>query len=104
MAIEKLPQRDLQKTRDPVCTTFQQINRRSRYLLYKAVQARDQEALESLILDIEHSIHIASGNLCEILHGAETGSWSFGKYYSMATETLFRAKLEYQKLATITQN
>lgn len=104
MATEKLSQRDLLKTRDPVCTTFRQINRRSRYLLHKAVQAGDQEALESLILDIEHSIHIASGSLCEILHGAETDSWSFGKYYSMAAETLFQAKLEYQKLNMIAQN
>jgi hypothetical protein len=98
MTIEKLPQRDLQKNRDG-CTTFQQLSRRSRYLLRKAVLARDQEALESLILDMEHSLQIAAGNLCEILDGAQTGSGSFGKYYSMTTETLFRAELEYQKLA-----
>jgi hypothetical protein len=96
--MEKLPQRNLQKNRDG-CTTFQQLSRRSRYLLKKAVEARDQEALESLILDMEHSIHIASGNLCEILGGAQTGPGSFGKYYSMAAETLFLAEIEYQKLA-----
>jgi hypothetical protein len=104
MTAEKPSQRDLQKTRDPVCITFQQINRRSRYRLHKAVQARDQEALESLILDIEHSIHTAAGSLCEILHSAQTNSLSFGKYYSMAAETLLQAKLEYQKLIMINGN
>lgn len=104
MASEKLPQRNLQKTGDPRCITFHQINRRSRYLLHKAIQAQDHEALESLILDIEHSIHIAAGSLCEILQGAQISSWSFGKHCSMAAETLYRAKLEYQKLTKITQN
>jgi hypothetical protein len=96
--MEKLPQRNLQKSRDG-CITFQRISRRSRFLLRKAVLARDQEALESLILDMEHSLQIAAGSLCEILDGAQTGPGSFGKYYTMTAETLFRAELEYQKLA-----
>jgi hypothetical protein len=100
MATEKLPQRNLQKSKDASCiTNFRQISRRSRYLLKKALLAQDQEALESLILDMEHSIYIAAGSLCEILQNSQADSSSFGKYYTMAAETLFRAELEYQKLS-----
>lgn len=100
MATEKSLQKNLQTRGDISCiTNFRQISRRSRHLLKKAVLAQDQEALESLILDMEHSIYIAAGSLCEILQNSQTGSTSFGKYYTMAAETLFRAELEYQKLA-----
>lgn len=100
MATKKLlPQRNLRRTRDTKCIIFRQISRRSRYLFKKAVKARDQEALAALILDMEHSMYIAAGSLFELLHSAHTGCRSFGKYYTMVAETLFLAKLEYQKLA-----
>ena len=61
--------------------TFRKINQQSRIRLKKAIRARDHDALEAIILDIEHSIQIAAGNLIEILNGSALVSRSFGKYY-----------------------
>jgi hypothetical protein len=80
---------------------LRQITSKSRTLIKKAVKARDHEALDALILDIEHTVHLAAANLGEILSGTATISKSFGKYYSLAMETLSEAEMEYQKLARV---
>lgn len=78
---------------------LRQITSKSRILIQKAVKARDPEALDALILDIEHTVHLAAANLTEILNASTVISRSFGKYYSLAMETLSHAEIEYQKLA-----
>lgn len=91
--------RYLKRPQTPPNSSFQQIIRRSRSLLKKAVRAKDREALDALIVDIEHSIHLASGNLSYLLHSSATTGGTFGKYVSKAMETLTLAETEYQKLA-----
>jgi hypothetical protein len=76
-----------------------EISRHSRHLLKKAVRSKNREALDTLIIDIEHSIHLAAGNFAEIISSPGYKSTSFGKYYTMAIETLSRAEMEYKKLS-----
>jgi len=80
-----------------VLSTFRQISTRSRILLKKAVRSKDREALDALIIDIEYSIQLASGNLSELLHASPLQA--LGKYVSKAMETLSLAEFEYRKLA-----
>lgn len=83
--------------------TFSQISLRSRSLLRKAVREQDAEAIESLILDIEHSIQTLTGSLFEIINGAGKDAGTFGEYYNMAVNTLAWAELEYEKITKTAQ-
>ena len=81
---------------------LQQIILKSRSILKRAVMAKDREALDALIVDIEHTMHLAAGNLSELLQGTTANSSILARFFSKATETLSMAESEYQKLVAKT--
>lgn len=98
--MEKLFARSLKRSRAKRLDRFQEISIRSRTLLKKAVRSKDRDALDALIVDIEHSIQLAAGNFAEIISSPDYKSSSFGKYYMMAAAILSRAEMEYRKLSS----
>jgi len=81
---------------------LQQIILKSRSILKRAVRAKDREALDALIIDIEHTMHLAAGNLSELLQGTAANSSILARFFSKATETLTMAETEYEKLVAKT--